>query len=94
MRFGVLGPLLVADADGQLLTLRGGLLRSLLAVLLFHANEFVPVEQLVGALWPDIPPKSYGSNLYTYVARLRERTVPWSLSTRAMRIACGLITTI
>lgn len=79
MRFGVLGPLLVADADGQFLRLRGDRQRSLLAMLLFHANELVPVERLVSALWPDVPPKSYASNLYTYVSRLRERIRPASI---------------
>jgi DNA-binding SARP family transcriptional activator/tetratricopeptide (TPR) repeat protein len=68
--------LLVADADGRFVTVRGSLLRSLLAMLLFHANEFVPVERLVGALWPDVAPKSYSSNLYTYVSRLRARIGP------------------
>jgi DNA-binding SARP family transcriptional activator/tetratricopeptide (TPR) repeat protein len=42
-------------------------------MLLFHANERVPTERLVDALWPDIPPKSYASNLQTYVSRLRDR---------------------
>jgi hypothetical protein len=76
VRFGVLGPLLVADSDGRWLTLRGDRLRCLLAMLLFHANEFVPAERLVSALWPGVPPKSYSSNLHTYVSRLRERIGP------------------
>jgi DNA-binding SARP family transcriptional activator len=76
VKFGVLGPLLVADADGQLLKIRGDRERSLLAMLLFHANELVPTERLVGAVWPDVPPKSYVSNLHTYVCRLRERIRP------------------
>jgi DNA-binding SARP family transcriptional activator len=76
VRFGVLGPLQVADADGDWLHLRGHRLRSLLAMLLFNANKWVPTERLVGALWPDGPPKSYTSNLHTYVSRLRERIDP------------------
>lgn len=72
-RFGVLGPLQVTGHDGRWLRLRGDRQRSLVAMLLFHANQLVPAERLVDALWPDIPPKSYASNLHTYVSRLRER---------------------
>lgn len=45
-------------------------------MLLFYANQYVSTERLVGALWPTVPPKSYASNLYTYVSRLRERIGP------------------
>jgi DNA-binding SARP family transcriptional activator/tetratricopeptide (TPR) repeat protein len=72
-KFGVLGPLQITGPDGRWVRLRGDRQRSLLAVLLFHANERVPVERLVDALWPDVPPKSYASNLHTYVSRLRDR---------------------
>lgn len=72
-KFGVLGPLQITGRDGRWLRLRGDRQRSLLAMLLFHANQPVPTERLVDALWPDIPPKSYASNLHTYVSRLRER---------------------
>jgi DNA-binding SARP family transcriptional activator len=72
-KFGVLGPLQITGHDGRWVRLRGDRQRSLLAMLLFHANERVPTERLVDALWPDIPPKSYTSNLHTYVSRLRER---------------------
>jgi DNA-binding SARP family transcriptional activator len=57
VRFGVLGPLIMADADGQLLTLRDDRQRSLLAMLLFHANNLVLTERLVDALWPEVPRK-------------------------------------
>jgi DNA-binding SARP family transcriptional activator/tetratricopeptide (TPR) repeat protein len=72
-KFGVLGPLQITGHDGRWLRLRGDRQRSLLAMLLFHANQRVPTERLVDALWPDIPPKSYASNLHTYISRLRER---------------------
>jgi DNA-binding SARP family transcriptional activator len=72
-RFGVLGPLQITGHDGRWLRLRGDRQRSLLAMLLFHANERVPTDRLVDALWPDVPPKSYASNLHTYVSRLRDR---------------------
>ena len=75
-KFGVLGPLQITGPDGRWLRLRGDRQRSLLAMLLFHANQRVPTERLVDALWPDVPPKSYASNLHTYVSRLRERLGP------------------
>ncbi|MBK1785705.1 AfsR/SARP family transcriptional regulator [Prauserella cavernicola] len=71
--FGVLGPLTVSDPEGRFVRLRGERQRTLLAMLLARAGEFVPVDSLVEALWPDVPPKSYASNLHTYVSRLRER---------------------
>jgi DNA-binding SARP family transcriptional activator/tetratricopeptide (TPR) repeat protein len=72
----VLGPLRAAGRDGEWLRLRGDRQRTLLAMLLFNANEQVSAERLVDALWPDLPPKSYASNLHTYVSRLRERIEP------------------
>ena len=72
-RFGVLGPLAVESAPGHWLALRGDRQRTLLAVLLLNANHHVHVDVLVEALWPERPPKSYASNLHTYLSRLRER---------------------
>ncbi|ONI86383.1 hypothetical protein ALI144C_10655 [Actinosynnema sp. ALI-1.44] len=75
-RFGVLGPLTVAARDGSHVSLRGSLLPALLTELLFHANHCVPTRRLVQVLWGDTPPKSYVSNLHTYVSRLRDRGIP------------------
>ncbi|MFJ4100640.1 AfsR/SARP family transcriptional regulator [Amycolatopsis japonica] len=72
-RFGVLGPLTIEDPPGRRTTPRGDHQRALLAVLLLNANSSVPVDALVETLWPDTPPKSYSSNLHTYVSRLRAR---------------------
>ncbi len=72
-RFGVLGPLTIESPPGQWPALRGDHQRSLLAVLLLNANSYVPVDALVETLWPEMPPKSYASNLHTYVSRLRAR---------------------
>ena len=71
--FGVLGPLAVEGPPGHWVTLRGDRQRTLLAVLLLNANQHVHVDVLVEALWPERPPKSYASNLHTYLSRLRER---------------------
>jgi DNA-binding SARP family transcriptional activator/tetratricopeptide (TPR) repeat protein len=85
-KYGVLGPLQITGLDGEGLRLRGERQRSLLAMLLFHANKQVPTERLVDALWPDVPPKSYASNLHTYVSRLRERLGPIDNTGRGYRM--------
>ncbi|CAM3023850.1 AfsR/SARP family transcriptional regulator [Saccharomonospora xinjiangensis] len=72
-RFGLLGPLVVTDSGGNVLRLRSERQRALLAVLLCHANEPVRTDLLVETLWPERPPKSYASNLHTYLSRLRDR---------------------
>ncbi|WIY07411.1 BTAD domain-containing putative transcriptional regulator [Amycolatopsis mongoliensis] len=71
--FGVLGPLAVESPPGHWVALRGERQRTLLAVLLLNADQHVHVDVLVEALWPERPPKSYASNLHTYLSRLRER---------------------
>ncbi len=71
--FAVLGPLAIESPPGHWPVLRGERQRTLLAVLLLNANQYVHVDVLVEALWPDLPPKSYTSNLHTYVSRLRDR---------------------
>lgn len=71
--FAVLGPLAVESPPGHWPVLRGERQKTLLAVLLLNANQYVHVDVLVEALWPDLPPKSYASNLHTYVSRLRDR---------------------
>ena len=71
--FGVLGPLAIESPPGHWVALRGDRQRTLLAVLLLNANQYVHVDVLVEALWPERPPKSFASNLHTYLSRLRER---------------------
>jgi DNA-binding SARP family transcriptional activator/streptogramin lyase len=43
-----------------------------LAMLLLHANELVPRERLIDALWGEDPPSDAEANLRVYVARLRK----------------------
>jgi DNA-binding SARP family transcriptional activator len=85
-KYGVLGPLQITAPDGRWLRLRGDRQRSLLAMLLFHANKQVTTDRLVDALWPDVPPKSYASNLHTYISRLRERLGPIDNTGRGYRL--------
>jgi DNA-binding SARP family transcriptional activator len=73
LRFGVLGPLTVTTTDGAPVALRGNRLPALLSELLVNANQPVPITRLVEVLWGETPPKSYVSNLHTYISRLRER---------------------
>ena len=71
MRFEVLGPLSVS-LNGRAVSLGGHKQRTLLAVLLLHANEVVSRDQLVDALWGERPPPSAAESLDTYVYRLRK----------------------
>lgn len=91
MKFAVLGQLLVSGPSGEPVTLRGHNQSALLATLLFHANELVPVDRLVDALWDGTPPSSYLSNLHTYLARLKRRLPDTEIETigRSYRVHVG-----
>jgi predicted ATPase/DNA-binding SARP family transcriptional activator len=69
VRFRILGPLAVEDADGPV-ALGGPKPRTLVAVLLV-AGEVVPTDRLVAALWGDDPPAGAPTALRAYVSRLR-----------------------
>jgi predicted ATPase/DNA-binding SARP family transcriptional activator len=71
MEFGILGPL-EATEDGRPLALGGTKQRSLLAMLLLHANEAVSRERLIDALWDGQPPGSAATALQVYVSQLRK----------------------
>jgi YVTN family beta-propeller protein len=71
MRFAVLGPLEVSLDQGPL-SLGGRKQRTLLAVLLLHANEIVPRDELTDALWGERVPPSAAESLDAYVYRLRK----------------------
>ncbi|HVV21410.1 MAG TPA: BTAD domain-containing putative transcriptional regulator, partial [Pseudonocardiaceae bacterium] len=70
VEFCVLGGLAVRSARGPL-AIGGQKPRTVLAVLLLHANATVPVAQLVDAVWPGGAPASAAKNLQTYVWTLR-----------------------
>lgn len=70
MRFRVLGPLEVRVNDAEV-DIGGGKRRTLLAVLLMHANEVVPVDRLVDDLWGEHPPATAVKAVQVYVAQLR-----------------------
>ncbi|MFE3499063.1 BTAD domain-containing putative transcriptional regulator [Kitasatospora sp. NPDC059160] len=70
MQFSVLGRLTVRDGSGEV-GVSGARLRSLLAVLLLHANRPVATDRLQEALWNDGPPASGAAAVHNLVARLR-----------------------
>ncbi|MFB7669419.1 tetratricopeptide repeat protein [Kitasatospora sp. NPDC056138] len=70
MQFSVLGQLSVRDGFAEI-TVSGVKLRSLLAVLLLHANRPVPTDRLQDALWSENPPASGAAAVHNLVARLR-----------------------
>ncbi|MGW6991294.1 BTAD domain-containing putative transcriptional regulator [Streptomyces sp. NPDC054946] len=71
MQFRVLGPVSVTTANGAPLPLGPAKRRSLLAMLLAHANAPVGVERLTEALWDEEPPRHARTVLQGHVSRLR-----------------------
>jgi DNA-binding SARP family transcriptional activator len=71
MRFGILGPLEVADDEGRRLESGGLKRRAVLAILLLRANEVVSTDRLIEALWSGRPPASAAKSLQVHVSRLR-----------------------
>jgi DNA-binding SARP family transcriptional activator len=71
MRFGLLGPLEVLDAEGGRTDVGGPQPRLVLALLLVADRRPVRAEALVDALWGEDPPASATNTLQSYVSRLR-----------------------
>jgi len=82
MDFRLLGPLEVAGDEGSL-ALGGIKQRSLLAMLLLHANQVVSTDRLIDALWGASPPITCGKSIQVYVSRLRKAIADDRLVTRA-----------
>jgi DNA-binding SARP family transcriptional activator len=75
MEFRILGPLEVHGESGPL-SLRAAKQRTLLAILLLHANEVVSRDRLVDDLWGATPPQTAANALQVYVAQLRKALEP------------------
>jgi DNA-binding SARP family transcriptional activator len=75
MQFLVLGPLEVI-ADGRAVALPAAKHRALLTALLVRANQTVPADGLIDALWEGQPPASAAKTLQTYVSQLRRELEP------------------
>ena len=71
MEFRILGPLEVLEGDLPV-PLPGPRQRSLLALLLLHANEVVSSDRLVDELWTHEDPESGSAALQASVSRLRK----------------------
>ncbi|MFE3384980.1 BTAD domain-containing putative transcriptional regulator [Streptomyces anulatus] len=71
MRFGVLGPLVVGDGEGNDVTVPERKVRALLADLLAHDGGPVPVDRLIHDLWGDTPPGRPSGALQAKVSQLR-----------------------
>lgn len=72
MRFGVLGDLVAGTNAGEPIALGPRKQQLTLAVLLAGANQVVPVDRLIDAVWGATPPKTAGKNLQVYVHHLRQ----------------------
>ena len=70
MEFRILGPLEVRDG-GRVVAVRGPRQRSLLTLLLLHANEAISSERLVEEVWWDAAPASGATALRVRVSQLR-----------------------
>jgi DNA-binding SARP family transcriptional activator len=71
MDFRLLGPLEVSESDRPL-ALGGVKQRSVLAILLMHANELVTTDQLIDQIWGGSPPATATKSVQVYVSRLRK----------------------
>jgi DNA-binding SARP family transcriptional activator len=71
MEFRILGPLEVLE-DGSPLPLGRLKERTVLAVLLLHANEFVSRERLIDELWGVAPPATARKAVNVYISKLRK----------------------
>jgi DNA-binding SARP family transcriptional activator len=70
MEFRLLGQFEVAEHNGSL-AIGQGKRRSLLAVLLLHANEVVSTDRLIDDLWGEAPPATAVKSVHVYVSHLR-----------------------
>jgi YVTN family beta-propeller protein len=71
MDFRILGALEVLEEE-RVLDVGRGKQRSVLALLLLHANEVVSSDRLVDELWPNEPPPTAAKIIQAHVSRLRK----------------------
>ena len=75
VQFRLLGPLEAQDGERRV-ELGRPKQRALLAVLLVHANQVVPLDRLIEELWGEEPPPQAAASLQTYVSNLRRALEP------------------
>ena len=71
VQFGVLGPL-EARVGGGVVPLGGPKQRALLAMLVLHAGDVVPLDRLIESLWEETAPQSAPAYVQNCVSRLRK----------------------
>jgi DNA-binding SARP family transcriptional activator len=81
VEFRILGPLEVA-VNGRTVPLGGTKQRALLAILLLHRNQVVPVDRLIEDLWGDDIPAAAAKTVQVHVSRLRKALGGQALETR------------
>jgi DNA-binding SARP family transcriptional activator len=81
VEYRILGPL-EALADGRPVALGGRHQRAVLAILLAHANEVVPVDRLIDGIWDEGPPETAANVLQGYVSQLRKLLGRDAIATR------------
>ncbi|MFD1714419.1 ATP-binding protein [Amnibacterium flavum] len=74
IRVAVLGPVLLAGRDGELVEVTGTLAKRFVAALALAGGSTVGVDPLTDALWEDDPPRNPRAALQTLVSRLRQGT--------------------
>ena len=72
MQYRLLGPVEVVDGD-RAVAIGEGRRRSLLALLLIHANELLSQDRLIDELWGERPPPTAAKSLQVHVSALRKR---------------------
>jgi DNA-binding SARP family transcriptional activator len=81
MEFRILGPFEVLD-HGRDLTPARAKQRTLLAMLVLHANDVVARDQLIEGLWGDAPPGTAHTVVHGHVSALRKLLGPDRIETR------------
>jgi predicted ATPase/DNA-binding SARP family transcriptional activator len=81
IEFRILGPLEIADGDGEI-PLDAPKQRALLGVLLLHPNEVVSSGRLIDEVWGERPPATAAKLVQTYVSQLRKALGPEVVATR------------
>lgn len=72
LTFGLLGPLEVTAA-GESVAIGGTRQRIVLATLLLEAEQVIPTERLITAVWDDEPPATARTQIQICISRLRAR---------------------
>jgi predicted ATPase/DNA-binding SARP family transcriptional activator len=81
MEYRILGPLELVDG-GRPVTLNARKQRALLLCLLLRANEAVPTDGLIDALWGEDAPSSAAKLVQVYVSQLRRSLGDGAIETR------------